>query len=58
MAMSNKYGSLVLTTGNKSEIAVGYCTLYGDMVRRPEVLSDVRRQWSTSLRATSIATGR
>lgn len=31
MALSNKYGSLVLTTGNKSELAVGYCTLYGDM---------------------------
>ena len=31
MALSNKYGYLVLTTGNKSELAVGYCTLYGDM---------------------------
>src|SRR5205814_1776833 len=31
MALSNKFGSLVLTTGNKSEMAVGYCTLYGDM---------------------------
>ena len=31
MAMSNKFGSLVLTTGNKSEIAVGYATIYGDM---------------------------
>ena len=31
MALSNKFGWLVLTTGNKSEIAVGYCTLYGDM---------------------------
>ena len=31
MALSNKYGSLLLTTGNKSEMAVGYCTLYGDM---------------------------
>ena len=31
MALSNKYGSIVLTTGNKSEMAVGYCTLYGDM---------------------------
>ena len=31
MAMSNKFGALLLTTGNKSEIAVGYCTLYGDM---------------------------
>ena len=34
MALSNKTGALVLTTGNKSELAVGYCTLYGDMVRR------------------------
>ncbi|MEN6401779.1 MAG: NAD+ synthase, partial [Armatimonadia bacterium] len=41
MAMSNKYGSLVLTTGNKSEIAVGYCTLYGDMSGGLSVLSDV-----------------
>ena len=32
MALSNKFGALVLTTGNKSELAVGYCTLYGDMV--------------------------
>ena len=31
MALSNKFGALVLTTGNKSEMAVGYCTLYGDM---------------------------
>ena len=31
MALSNKWGALVLTTGNKSELAVGYCTLYGDM---------------------------
>ena len=31
MALSNKFGSLVLSTGNKSELAVGYCTLYGDM---------------------------
>ena len=35
MAVSNKTGALVLTTGNKSEMAVGYCTLYGDMVWRP-----------------------
>src|SRR6185436_7788376 len=31
MALSNKYNSMLMTTGNKSEIAVGYCTLYGDM---------------------------
>jgi NAD+ synthase (glutamine-hydrolysing) len=41
MALSNKLGSLVLTTGNKSEIAVGYCTLYGDMVGGLAVISDV-----------------
>ncbi|MFC1668653.1 NAD+ synthase [Chlamydiota bacterium] len=41
MALSNKFGSLVLSTGNKSEIAVGYCTLYGDMSGGLSVLSDV-----------------
>jgi NAD+ synthase (glutamine-hydrolysing) len=41
MALSNKFGSLVLTTGNKSEIAVGYCTLYGDMCGGLAVISDV-----------------
>jgi NAD+ synthase/NAD+ synthase (glutamine-hydrolysing) len=41
MALSNKFGSLVLTTGNKSELAVGYCTLYGDMVGGLAVISDV-----------------
>ena len=41
MAMSNKFGALVLTTGNKSEIAVGYCTLYGDMCGGLAVISDV-----------------
>jgi NAD+ synthetase len=41
MAMSNKFGSLLLTTGNKSEIAVGYCTLYGDMCGGLAVISDV-----------------
>lgn len=41
MTMSNRTGSLVLTTGNKSELAVGYCTLYGDMNGGLAVLSDV-----------------
>ncbi len=41
MAMSNRFGWLVLATGNKSEIAVGYCTLYGDMVGGFAVLKDV-----------------
>jgi len=41
MALSNKFGSMVLSTGNKSESAVGYCTLYGDMAGGLAVISDV-----------------
>jgi NAD+ synthase (glutamine-hydrolysing) len=41
MALSNKFGAIVLSTGNKSELAVGYCTLYGDMVGGLAVISDV-----------------
>jgi NAD+ synthase (glutamine-hydrolysing) len=41
MALSNKFGSLLLTTGNKSELAVGYCTLYGDMCGGLAVIGDV-----------------
>ncbi len=41
MALSNKLGSMVLSTGNKSEMAVGYCTLYGDMAGGLAVISDV-----------------
>jgi len=41
MALSNKFGALVLTTGNKSEMAVGYCTLYGDMVGALAVIGDL-----------------
>jgi NAD+ synthetase len=41
MALSNKFGCLLLTTGNKSELAVGYCTLYGDMCGGLAVISDV-----------------
>ncbi len=44
MALSNKFGHLVLTTGNKSEMSVGYCTLYGDMVGALAVIGDV---WKT-----------
>ncbi len=44
MALSNKFGALVLTTGNKSEMATGYCTLYGDMVGGLAVIGDV---WKT-----------
>ena len=44
MALSNKFGSMVLSTGNKSELAVGYCTLYGDMAGGLAVISDVPKQ--------------
>lgn len=45
MAISNKTGWLVLTTGNKSEMTVGYCTLYGDMAGGFAVLKDVSKTW-------------
>jgi NAD+ synthase (glutamine-hydrolysing) len=45
MALSNKFGSLLLTTGNKSELAVGYCTLYGDMCGGLAVINDLPKQW-------------
>jgi NAD+ synthase (glutamine-hydrolysing) len=44
MALSNKFGWLVLATGNKSEVSVGYCTLYGDMVGGFSVIKDVGKQ--------------
>ncbi|MBW6494163.1 MAG: NAD+ synthase [Burkholderiaceae bacterium] len=43
MALSNKHGSIVLTTGNKSEFAVGYCTLYGDMAGGFAVIKDIAK---------------
>jgi len=43
MALSNEFGHLVLSTGNKSELAVGYCTLYGDMSGGLAVISDVTK---------------
>lgn len=43
MGLSNKFGRIVLTTGNKSEVAVGYCTLYGDMAGGFDVLKDVAK---------------
>jgi NAD+ synthase (glutamine-hydrolysing) len=43
MALSNKFGSIVLTTGNKSEMATGYCTLYGDMAGGFAVLKDLAK---------------
>jgi NAD+ synthetase len=41
MALSNKFGAMVISTGNKSELAVGYCTLYGDMAGGLAIISDV-----------------
>jgi NAD+ synthase/NAD+ synthase (glutamine-hydrolysing) len=49
MALSNKFGSMVLSTGNKSENAVGYCTLYGDMAGGLGVISDVPKMMVYSL---------
>jgi NAD+ synthetase len=49
MAWSNKFGDLLLTTGNKSELAVGYCTLYGDMAGGLSLLSDVPKMWVYAL---------
>jgi NAD+ synthase (glutamine-hydrolysing) len=43
MALSNKSGAIVLTTGNKSEMAAGYCTLYGDMAGGFAVIKDCRQ---------------
>ena len=45
MAFSNKFGYLVLNTGNKSEVSMGYCTLYGDMAGGFAVLKDVLKTW-------------
>ena len=56
MALSNKFGALVLTTGNKSELAVGYCTLYGDMCGGLAVISDVPK--TMVYRLARIANGR
>ncbi len=49
MALSNKFGALLLTTGNKSELAVGYCTLYGDMSGGLAVISDLPKMKVYSL---------
>ena len=51
MAMSNKFGAIVLTTGNKSEMAVGYSTLYGDMAGGFCVLKDIPKTWVYKLAA-------
>ena len=55
MALSNKFGWLVLTTGNKSEMSVGYATLYGDMAGGFAVLKDVPKTWVC--RPTTCSTG-
>lgn len=49
MALSNKFGSILLTTGNKSELSVGYCTIYGDMAGGLAVLADVPKTLVYSL---------
>jgi NAD+ synthase/NAD+ synthase (glutamine-hydrolysing) len=61
MALSNKYGSILLTTGNKSELAVGYCTIYGDMSGGLAVISDLPKtmvyrlaRWLNSSRGRQI----
>ena len=61
MALSNKFGNLVLSTGNKSELAVGYCTLYGDMVGGFAPLKDVYKtivfelaKYRNSIEATPV----
>ncbi len=53
MALSNKFHSLVLSTGNKSELAVGYCTLYGDMVGGLGVISDIPKTMVYKLAAVA-----
>jgi NAD+ synthase (glutamine-hydrolysing) len=65
MALSNKFGWLVLTTGNKSEMSVGYATLYGDMAGGFAVLKDVFKgtvyrlvEWRNTLRGTGQQAGR
>ena len=54
MALSNRNGALVLTTGNKSELAVGYCTLYGDMSGGLAVIGDVLQDDGLSRLALAI----
>jgi NAD+ synthase (glutamine-hydrolysing) len=57
MALSNKFGALLLTTGNKSELAVGYCTLYGDMAGGLAVISDVPKTMVYALAEHINSTG-
>ena len=58
MALSNKFGALLVTTGNKSELAVGYCTLYGDMAGGLSVISDVPKTMVYELAKMINAGGR
>jgi NAD+ synthase (glutamine-hydrolysing) len=58
MALSNKFGSIVLTTGNKSEMATGYCTLYGDMAGGFAVIKDVAKTFVYRLAQWRNAQGR
>ena len=58
MALSNKFGSIVLTTGNKSEMATGYCTLYGDMAGGFAVIKDVAKTLVYRLARWKNAQGR
>ena len=58
MALSNKFGSIVLTTGNKSEMATGYCTLYGDMAGGFAVIKDVAKTLVFRLAEWKNAQGR
>ena len=57
MALSNKFGALLLTTGNKSELSVGYCTLYGDMAGGLAVISDVPKTMVYALAEHINSTG-
>jgi len=57
MALSNKFGAIVLTTGNKSEMATGYCTLYGDMAGGFAVIKDVAKTLVYRLAAWRNAQG-
>ena len=57
MAISNKFGHMVLSTGNKSELAVGYCTLYGDMSGGLGVLADVPKTMVYELAASQPGPG-
>ena len=58
MTISNKFGWIVLTTGNKSEMAMGYATLYGDMAGGFAAIKDVPKPWCTNCATGATSTGR